>query len=875
MTDISCLRFLLIPFAIFIPGGVMLAVWGRSLLRRLDFSETLFVQILFSILYTSFLALILAEIGRFTLVNCLAALLLSSVAVGWLGLKQRKGDTENGAEEKKPPLWPRPRFSVQSILLFLIIVVAAWLYFRPAEAFLVLDDGGVYLLSGINLAETGELFARDFLLQDFTPSLGSELLFSSPWTMTWRRFWGPFYLLNWGRTAITFGFFDLYRIWVALFVLVFGRGGAPYAAPAFGLLSTIGIYFLGRRLFDGEEDTRRGSWIGLLGAAFLTLNFAQLWNVRYPLSEAMTQYLVIGGFYLLDLLMRFPSHLLALACGVCFGTLFLARVDTLPVIALVAVVLLLWRLPSSPVNTQEDTERKRRRSPQSTLLISLSASMAYAIMHNLIYARQYLNFQLELFFGPGLARTMAMAGGGLITFTVWAVLYPKPILKLRQIIIEHPWRSTRIGLIAASVLVALSLLLWPLLWPDFAIQGNPHLSLLYWTPVGLVLAVGGLAMFALRKREKLALPFWAVSVVSLTMYALNPFVNPLQPWATRRLVPTVLPALAMFSAYAVVTLPRVRFNLHRIAQCLVVVSLLGLFIRTDLPFVQQAEYSGCLNKLEDLANHFEPDGLLLFEDSGISLHISQPLHFLFGLDSFVLQKETPDTATLRPFLKRWWQDDKPIYLLISEGTLAWYPPDIVMVPDGFITLKLPRTGYSLTELPSHVGEMNLQIEVYRLLPLDSVSRTAQPILTRLEMEPGEYPYCRDGLHRWEVASDGTSFRWTDGLARLVLGVPQGENLHLRLRVAGGRTGGVEAPALSVWAGDTLIGETRLDGSHNFTVLEFPLPDGLLPKPGDPSSTRKIEIEVRSDSWVPSSVTDSADSRTLGVAVDWVEVTSGQ
>ena len=241
----------------------------------------------------------------------------------------------------------------------------------------------------------------------------------------------------------------------------------------------------------------------------------------------------------------------------------------------------------------------------------------------------------------------------------------------------------------------------------------------------------------------------------------------------------------------------------------------------------------------------------------------------------MLQKKTPDTEALRPLLERWWRDDKPVYLLISEGTLSWHPPDIVMIPDSFITLRLPRTGYSLTELPSRVGEMNIQIEVYRLFPLDSVSGTTQPIPTRLEMEPGEYPYCRGGLHRWEVTPDGTSFRWTDGSARLVLNAPQRESLLLRLRVAGGRTGGVEAPALSVWADDTLIGEATLDGSHNFTILEFPLPEELLDRLGDPPSDRVIEIELRSDSWVPSSVTGSADSRTLGVAVDWVEVASDQ
>jgi len=875
MSELYGLRFLLIPFAIFIPGGVILAVWGRSLLRRLDFSETLFVQILISILYTSVLALILAEIGRFTLVNCLAALLLSCIIVGWTGLKKRRWATENGPEEEKAPLSSRPRASVQSILLLLIIIVAAWLYFRPAEAFLVLDDGGVYLLSGINLAETGELFARDPLLQDFTPALGSELLFSSPWTMTWRRFWGPFYLLNWGRTAIAFGFFDLYRIWVALFVLVFGRVGALYAAPAFGLLSTVGLYFLGQRLFNRERGANNGAWIGLLGAAFLTLNFAQIWNVRYPLSEALTQYLFIGGFYLLALLMDSPSNFLALACGLCFGGLFLTRVDMLPVVGSLYLFLAVWK---SDWVSENDLAGKRQgllRTPRRVVLLSLTATLAYATMHNLIYSRQYLNFQVDLFFGPGLARVMAMAGAGAMVFVLVILLHPEPLLKLRRVLRVRYWHVARMLFIVSSILGVASFLLWPVLWPPFADWGDPRWSLLYWTMPGLALAVGGLALFVVRRKEKIALPFWATSLVNLVLYMSNPFIEPLQPWASRRLVAVVLPALAMFSAYALMNLPRVRFHLHRIAQCLALMSLFGLFIRTDLPFVQQTEFAGSLDKLEDLANHFEPDGLLLFDNSGISLHISQPLHFLFGLDSFVLQKKTPDTKTLRPFLERWWQDDKPVYLLISEGTLSWYPPDIVMVPDSFISLNLQRTGDSLTELPSRVGEMNIRIEVYRLFALDSVSGTAQPILTRLEMEPGEYPYVRDGMYRWEVAPDGTTFRWTDGSARLVLNAPQREISLLRLRVAGGRQGGIEPPALSVWTDDILIGETRLDGSHSFTVLEFSLPEELTARLGDPSSAGQIEIELRSDSWMPSSVTGSADSRTLGIAVDWVEVTGGQ
>jgi len=292
---IGFFRFVLIPLAALVPGHVVLAVGKdrNSPWHRLDFSETLYLQILISVLITSFVASFLAGLGCFTLLNCLIVLALFSVGVGWIGVRQRGRDLRSGNGKSWLSRFT-PRFSVHSLLLLLILALATWLYFRPAEAFLVLDDGGVYLLSGIHLAETGDLFAYDPLLKDFTPALGGELLFASPWTMCWRRFWGPFYLLNWGQSTVSFGFFHFYRLWIALFVLVFGKQGALYVAPAFGLLSTAGLYFLGRWLFDGEKGSDRGAWIGLLGSGLLALNFAQIWNVRYPLSEASAQCLIVG-----------------------------------------------------------------------------------------------------------------------------------------------------------------------------------------------------------------------------------------------------------------------------------------------------------------------------------------------------------------------------------------------------------------------------------------------------------------------------------------------------------------------------------------------------------------------------------------------------
>jgi len=408
----------------------------------------------------------------------------------------------------------------------------------------------VYVLSGINLAETGELIAYDPLLADFTPSLAAELLYAGPAPlMDWRRFWGIFYVWQWGLSAVSFGFLHLHRIWIALFALVFGRVGALYVAPSFGLLSTSGVYFLCQRIFRSEEKPNRGAWIGLLGTSFLALNFVQIWNVRHPLSEGLTQYLVVAGFYLVALWIRFPSTLLSAACGLCFSALFLTRFDTLPIVMFVYLLLAFRNPGMHPAPDTPREESKLLRSPTGELLILLSTGMAFATMHNLLYAREYVsNLIYGVFFKPAMVRLLATAGLASIALALWLICRPTIPRKWRDIVRQHPWRFARISLTASAVCSLAAIFFWPLIFPSIAAYGDPHWSLLYWTPLGLGLAALGLGLFAVRGKEKPALPFAAASMMCFVIYAVNPLVNAVQPWASRRLVSVVLPALAIFNS---------------------------------------------------------------------------------------------------------------------------------------------------------------------------------------------------------------------------------------------------------------------------------------------------------------------------------------
>jgi len=863
----TVLRLLLIPLAIYTPGWAACTIWGRSLRRRLDFSESLFVHVLLSVLITSLVILVLAEVGCFTLAGCVLALALISAILAWLGWRRRDSE-EEGCSAGWLSL-PRPRVSWASLALASLMILAGWMYFRPAETFLVLDDGGVYALSGIHLAESGQLMAHDPILADFDPALGAELLFSSPWTMCWRRFWGPFYLLNWGRSSVAFGFLDFHRVWVALFVLAFGREGALCAAPAFGLLATAGLFFLARRVFDTGDGTKRSTWIGVLGASLLTISFPQVWNVRYPLSEATTQTLVISGLYLLSLLMNSASPLAAIACGTCFGCLLLTRLEAIPIVALAFCLLWAWR--------RESHSEPEPSTGGGLAILSLTAMSAYALMHNLVYARQYLNFQIDLFFGPELARLLATAGAVAIVIGVWLARRPEPILRLRQIIRRRPWKVARALTIGALALVVLFVLLWRVLWPPFAAQGDPRWSLLYWTPVGLVTSAAGIALFVYRRKERLALPFLAVSLLGVALYVMNPFIEPIQPWATRRLMPTVMPALALFSAYAVVHLPGLRFRLDRPARLAIVVALVALLLTNVAPLAQRTEFQGCLDELQGLASRFPPDALVLFNNHNPAWHVCQPLRYLFGLDVFVLQKETPDTEAIRPLLRQSWDSGKPVYLVLCGGTLTWYPPDMVMIPDSSVSMSLPRTRQAIDGIPSGVHSMTFKFDIYRLLPRDSAEGSAHVAPRRLEMVDGEYPYARSGLYGSETTPDGTTFRWTDGTTRLVLAAPPEGNLLLRARLSGGRKAGLQPPTLSAEVDGQAVGQTELDGSFGFRIVEYPLPPGIQERGSggtsraESPSTHPIEIELHSETWVPSLDSDGSDSRTLGVMLDWVEI----
>jgi len=811
-----------------VTGCLLTNTWNEKWSQGLGFWERLFVTLISGVIVKSWLFLLLAELDLFSM----PAIVITSAAM-WM-LLYRLG--HHPLSKCFLPLVPRER---QAILPLVLLILAAVLFSYPAESFVVLDDSGIYILGGLRLAKTGKLFESDPVIDGLSPQTAQEVFFSGPASASWTRLWGQFFIWNWDRSWVSFGLLHMQRLWCGLFTLFMGQFGGLWVAPAFGLLATLGLFLLGRRLFSTAAAT--------LSTLLLTLNFVQIRHARYPVSEMLAQALVIGGFYLL-VLGRQKRHVWVNAmAGLCLGGLFLVRIDALFIGVVCAALALYWRW------------RGQWRSEHIAFSLALIIALAYASLHNLGWSWAYLNFLWQTAGSPALAKLALVGTLGLGTLILAGETKPLMARALSRWLSQHVWHVVAVMIAAAATLLTV---VWALSVSDWNGQGVFWLAQ-YWTPLGLLLAGLGLARSLNRRSARHLLPLLIAALGYLTVFSLNPMVNPVQPWAMRRFVPVVLPVLALLTGHGIASLPAGRLNLHRVTAILAILALTVAFLRVDLPFLRFTEYEGSAEQIERLAQRFEPEAVILFDPGAAGQYISQSLAYVHHRNVFVLQKPRPDLATLTPFLESWLEQGAPIYLILSGGSLDWHPLEWAFVSRGSHNLRIARIQRTFNRPPDGIETTDHTLDIYQVEPC-RVGPCDPPVVThKLDMEAGEYTYLRGGFHAPEIGSDGLTYRWTDGSARLSMAYPSDRNATLRVRVAGGRPAEVEPAWLTVAVNNVPVAEEPLPAGFTFQTLEIALPFELLD--GGPAI-----VDLRSNTWVPAVTESTTDLRELGVIVDWVE-----
>lgn len=846
MDRVPALPATLSGIALFLLPGLLLTALVRKRDRdALAFDEALYLAVGASVAAASWVALLLAELGRFSLT--LAGALLGAATLLLAVLLRRR---------LAPPL-PRPRAAASVLPAALLLALSFALDARPTEYLLGGRDPGTYVATMAVIGRTGGIVVEDPLVTGL-PAEDRELFFRHADTnpdFSWGRFMGfPLERPQTGRVYPEF--FHLFPAFGGYLFQAMGAKGALATPPVFAILATLGVFLTLRRLF--------GPAVALLGTLLLATNVVQVWFARYPVSEPMSQFLLFLGLLAVALWEeRGLPHCAALA-GAAFGLTLLVRIDSLLLALPLAVYLVVRRahhhLPW------------RRALP---LLLPLGLLAVHAGLHGVLFARKYvLNIAERPYWRQPAA--VWVAGAALALAAVAAAHHYGPRLVE---ILESRREAFAAGVSALVVLLALyAYFVRPLLSAWAGGDGNPRGSALedpallhalgfrrlaahdaqallrlgwFVTPVGLVLALLGLLLLLRDWRPRaLLLVLTASSYAAFYLYKIRVWNDYF--FALRRYVPVVLPALLALAAFALVRLAA-RGGARRAVAALLALGLLAGYAWRTRGLAGFTDWKNAVAFVADVARRFGPEDMVIFEQRA-SIHLlSLPLWAVHGVNVLELARFNPDPVRLAHLLETWRGRYRNLYVVRT------YRTDVCglflqRVEDyAFGTFEWERT---LDRPPVRPEPRFLRFTLERVVPPGELD---VPPLRELDVG-GTDDFQVSGFHGKEGGGD-LSYRWTGACGSLYLpGARAGDRLVLRAGV--GLRPPEDVARVRVSLNGAPVGEFR--ALAEFTDHAFTLPAPL--PPGPPI----LRLDV--DAFRPSNVwPDNPDTRDLGVMVDRVRL----
>jgi 4-amino-4-deoxy-L-arabinose transferase-like glycosyltransferase len=671
--------------------------------RPLGTIEAAFLSIVLSVSLTGILALVLAQVGFFSLPVLLIVLALA--IFGMAGTIWYRGIPLAWQVAASPKM--------EWLAVAAITLGGAMLFLHPHQFVFGAADAGVYVNLGANLDRTGALLIQEPLLAEIPPGLLPGLLREQAPGSTTRYIRLPgFYLSDTVPGQVIPQFYPLHPVWLGIGYSLFGTNGALLAAPVWAVLSLVAVYLCGRALFDRQ--------IGLLAAFILLIVPLQIYFARYPTAEPLTQFLtwVFLWAFVMFSSSRSPRSLWGLAAGLAFGQVFLTRIDALPMLIVPAIwaFVLLWR--------------KRWDSSEWWFWLPLVALTGYAFFHGLAFSRPYtmdtygwfLPFVRKLFWLVILL-ALLVVGTGLYLVT-------------RQRRSVPGWLHGT-GILrgsAATVLVGLgiyayffrprlgSVVMAPYWYAGSQIPLTNHENLVrlgwYLSPLGIGLAIAGAVLFLFYERWSTLWPLWGVGGIFSVVYVSNILSNPFHIYAMRRYVPVVVPFFVLAAAFAIMQLWRLACwrKIGRGASILLLVLLVGWLAYNDRLIWKQVDYQGATEQVENLADLFQDRAVVLFVDEppvGLGAILGTPLQFLYGITAFDLQEDELDIELLEEQVERWLGDGRPVYIARNPDT-SFQLFERCLTLAGVTQIDTPIMEQTYDHVPSMITHVTYEVEVFRL-----------------------------------------------------------------------------------------------------------------------------------------------------------------
>jgi hypothetical protein len=660
-----------------------------------------------SVAISGTLAMLLAEIGFYSWFGW--ATLTISIS---LFLLIRNGSWRRFPRIQTPSLR-------NSVLLSLVIIIAALEFLRPFENVIGGVDTGIYFNTAVQIALHGSVVVHDPIMASL-----NQTSFSSLYDIPYGG-WGfygvqveGFYIGNPSNGTVVPQFFYLLPSLMAAFYYAGGPMMALYFTPIVGLLSIIVVYAIVCRMC--------GSIIAAFSSVLLSLNFAQIYFSRSAFSDVLLQFLffiailacskMFGGEH---------ADFYASVFGLALGGMIVTRLEGwVGAIVLLLIVTLTFR---------HRILGKRFRPflilvTSYGILVALSTWFLWKIyVHDLAVDAGVVGLMSRFGLGTGAQVELIVIGFALaIPLTLLAGLLMVPLLSsiVQRFPVPYPAKPSAMPLI---------LLMTTVIYGHFALLSRGlttslrDLVQLSWYVGGFPGIAAGVIGLVIAKDRKRNSPLVILFFTFLIFYIFGSIlagvrgvilISPTHPWWARRFVAVVIPGLAIGVGVLSRELSRLRMRKLKIGLPIAIAFSLIILILTaqHLPLIQgYVEYDHVIPQIQQIASQLPTDSLILFQAGGYGEWIAPPLRFLYGMNPTPFRQI--DNEVIKA-VDLWLSKGRHVFILQGPGDQPDYLSRIACAftvsrgtsfDIGFVTLSGP-----IGDFPTDIGTNQIRYLLYEL-----------------------------------------------------------------------------------------------------------------------------------------------------------------
>jgi hypothetical protein len=750
--------------------------------------------------------------------------------------------------------------------LFLPLAALAFFVFNPPSQAIHTRDPGGYANIAVKISETGSLRFRDADYERFNSKDRETLFLPLPLhNVAYPQVIPGFHLIDPASGELTPRYFHLFPIWLALAFKLWRFPGVFGLNIFLGILSVLVLVPLGHRLFGSRL-------IGFLAASLLAMNLGQIWIVRSPFSEILTQLFLLAGIWTLSVGMTDGHKGFCRLAGLLFGLALFTRIDS--VLALAALLILFCALFLT---------RERNRPfffPVFSFFLPLVAMVLYALLHTLVFAYPYVETVLNTFRQTSLSAWHAL---GLVGLSAAVVLIVRKRAQWSRSISTNEGLKKRLMFLGVAFLTGLCVhayfirprSLSPNLIPlPYPLEGNvpyyDEISLVrlgwYLSPLGIILAyLGSLITLGRLMRDKATklLPFALMLGIFAVFYLYKSRAFPDNYWVIRRYVEIVIPGFLLLASLSLVSLLKASgIYRNRIWKTTVVVLCVGALsfvtfwpLKGSYALLREREWNGTFPQLENLAGTNQDADILLLERGQFQDFFSSPLKFIFHKTVYPLANDTPNIQAFERLMEEWMRQGKKVNLLAGEERTTLTSPKYEFIPKEPFRFQTRVVESSYEHLPQFMEDLRLTVQLYevrqRREPADSTS---------IGLNLGyHFGFKAAGFYNMELSNDYEPFRWCGGQSSIELpGLEGKDDAVLALRLRRDVPENLAAVPIQIFLNDQLVGKPKL--SPKFEVVTFPISSALL------KNSARNQIRFSAGTYTPAQLGLSNDVRELGFMI---------